>query len=1066
MKVSVAQNGKRSAFRKMHLRKLVRFAFSFLLFLFFASEAFTQNTVKGHVTDENGKPLQGVSVLVKNTARGVTTDASGNFSIQVSPSDVLVVSNIGYTEQEIIVGRKTDITVRLLTTEKTMSEVVVVGYGTQKKRDVTGAVSSLNEKALREVPVANLQQALQGRAAGLEIQRVGNQPGSGGQIRIRGIRSITGSNEPLFVVDGIPWDGNLNDINPDDVASIDILKDASATAIYGSRGANGVILVTTKKGRNGETRVSYNGYYGIGKVANPFPVFNASEYQSMRNISTWGAGYMPEEVKGIAIGRNTDWQDLLYKNSFKTDHNITVAGGQNGNTFSLGGGYYKETTVLPGEDYTRYSLRATIDSRVGNRIKVGINTQNSVSIQNGSQFVSGAPLFPLLALSPLMPAYDSTGALYLKPWGNIDDNNAAQRYNPLFLKNNNNNWVDKVRRLRTFNSLYAEYEFIKGLRYRINLGLNYAQQFAGQFQGEDHAPLNPSYFRAALGNIAQVDNGETWGYTAENLLYYDKTIKEKHKINFTGLYSIQESQSTNNSIRKDSITDDFVQFYNLALSTPINGANTTITGSESRSALISYMARINYAYNDRYLLTLTYRKDGSSRLAKGNKWFDYPAISAGWIISDEDFMSNIKPVSSLKLRAGWGKTSNQAINPYESLGLVNNSNNLGNGSTGGGTIRYNYGPTIVTGFNVVTLPNPNLSWEFTKTINIGLDFSLWKNRLTGTLEYYNSKTDDILYSISLPVTSGVAGAYLTNVGEMENKGLEITLSSLNYQSKSGFTWNTDLNLFFNKNKLLKLSSGVSQDIGNQLFVGQSMTAIYDYKNLGIWQINEASQAAALGSLQGQVKLEDHSGPNGKPDGSINSNYDRYVIGNQDAKLQGGMTNRFSFKGFDFSAVMYARFGGLLISQVHQPNAGYLTVMDGRRNGIKVDYWTPTNPSNWFPMPQANISNISTAWTTLGYYSGTFIKIRSINLGYTFEKSLLKYINAKSVRFYFTIDNVVTLFSPFYNKTGIDPEGTGTGSQGVSNPGNIRNNTRGNGAITIGLGTPPRRTFTFGANITL
>jgi TonB-linked SusC/RagA family outer membrane protein len=1032
-----------------------------------SQQTIAQNlTVHGKVTKDDGQPLQGVSVQVKGANTGTTTDINGYFNISVSGNGTLIFSSVDFTSREVKVNNQTNLDIRLTAVEKTLGEVVVVGYGSLRKRDVTGAVVSVSERALRDVPVPNLQQALQGRAAGLEIQRVGNQPGAGGQIRIRGIRSISGSNEPLFVVDGIPWDGTLNDINPDDVASIDVLKDASATAIYGSRGANGVILVTTKKGRNGETRVSYNGYYGIGKVANPYPVFSADEYQSMRNISTWGAGYLPEERKGMTLGRNTDWQDALYSNSFRTDHNITVAGGANGNTFSLGGGYFKENTVLPGEDYTRYTLRGTIDAKVGNRIRVGLNSQNSVSYQNGSQFVSGSPLFPMLAISPLMPLYDSTGAIYTKPWGNVDDNNASQRYSPLFLKNNNNSWVDKVRRLRTFNSAYGEIEFFKGLRYRLNLGLNYAQQFAGQFQGADNFPVKPNFFRAAQGNLARVDNGETAGYTVENLVFFDKTIKENHKINFTGLYSIQQSQSFNTFVQKDSITDDFVQFYNLALSTPINGANTAIGGGESKTSLISYMARVNYSFRGKYLLTLTYRRDGSSRLAKGNKWFDYPAVSAGWVISDEKFMQRIGWLNNLKLRTGWGKTSNQSINPYQSLGLVNNSNGLDAGSTGANVIRYNYGPTIVTGYNVVTLPNPNLSWEFTRTVNVGLDFGLFKNRISGSLEYYNSTTDKILYNVSLPVTSGVAGAFLTNVGKMENKGFEFSVSSLNIESKSGFSWTTDLNLFFNRNKLLQLSSGVNREIANQLFVGYSMTSIFDYKKLGVWQISEAAQAAALGSQPGQVKLEDYSGPNGKPDGVINSTYDRYVIGNQDAKLQGGLTNRFSYKGFDFSTVIYARFGGLLLSQIHQPNSAYLTVMDGKRNGLKVDYWTPTNPSNWFPMPQANISNISTAWSTLGYYSGTFVKIRSINLGYNVKRSWLNRIKAQSMRFYVSVDNVATLFSPYYNKTGIDPEGTGTGSQGVSNPGNIRGNNNGNGVITIGLSTPPRRTLTFGANITL
>lgn len=1043
------------------LAPAVAFVFFFLIC---AAGAFAQNiTVKGRVVKESdGQPVARASVSVKGTSNGVTANDNGDFEISVPPNATLVITGIGLESQEIRVNGRTSLAISMSIRDRGMDEAIVVGYGSQRKKDVTGAIVSVSEKALREVPVANLQQALQGRAAGLEIQRAGNQPGASAQIRIRGVRSITGSNEPLVVLDGIPWEGTLNDINPDDIASVDILKDASSTAIYGSRGANGVILLTSKKGRNGETRVTYSGYYGIGKVADPFPVFNSAEYQSMRNISTWGAGYQPEEIKGMANGRNTDWQDVMYDNALRTDHNINVAGGQNGNTFSLGAGYFKETTVLPGESFTRYSLRGAIDTRIGRRIRVGVSTQNMFNINQGSQFVSGSMMFRLLALSPLMPAYDSAGNIYQKPWGNIDDNNANDRYSPLYLKDNNNSWVDRVRRIRTFNSLYAEYEFMKGLRYRFNLGLNFAQQHSAQFRAADVAG-KPSVFRAAQGNIASVDNGETWGYTVENLLYFDRTIKEKHRINFTGLYSIQESQSYNAFIQKDSITEDFVQFYNLSLSTPINGANTSLGGGESRSALISYMARLNYAFNDKYFLTLTYRRDGSSRLAEGNKWFDYPAISAGWLVTDERFMENIRALSLLKLRVGWGKTSNQAIDPYQSLGLVNNSNGL---TAGGNVIRYNYGPTIVTGYNVVTLPNPGLKWEFTKTTNIGLDFGILNNRITGTVEFYNSKTVDILYSVNLPVTSGVAGAFLTNIGEMENKGVEFTVSSMNYRSNSGFQWSTDLNLFFNKNKILKLTSGVNEDRGSQLFVGYPMSAIHDYDKIGIWQLSEAAQAATFGAVPGQLKLRDYSGPAGKPDGVVNSAYDRFVIGDMDADLQGGMTNRFSYKGFDVSTVMYARFGGLLVSQIHQPNAGYLTVMDGKRNGIKVDYWTPTNPSNWFPQPQALISSISDAWTTLGYYKASFVKIRSINLGYTLNRNLLRKVGAQSVRVYATVDNVAILFSPFYKQTGIDPEGTGTGSQGVSNPGNLRNNNRGNGPVTIGLGTPPRRTITFGMNITL
>lgn len=1050
------------------LRSIVFTAVMLTALFMLPSMALAQQTITGRVTNDTGDPVAGASVQVKGTSTGTTTDNEGNFSITAARNAVLVVSSAEFVSQEISVGDASNVNVQLLRRVREEAEVIVVGYGTARKKDVTGAVVSVNEKALREVPVPNLQQALVGRAAGLEVNQVGNQPGAGAQIRIRGIRSITGSNEPLIVVDGIPWDGNLNDINPDEIASIDILKDASATAIYGSRGANGVILVTTKKGRSGETKISYNGYHGIGTVANKYPVFNAEEYRLLRDLSTWNQGYLAEEQNGIAEGRDTDWQELLYDNSYRTDHNINVSGGANGNTFSLGGGYYKETSVLPGEDFTRFSLRGSIDTRIGKKLKVGLTTQNSVSLSN-ALFVS--PIFRTLALSPLMPAYNPDGSVYLIPPGNIDDVNGFDRYSPLILREGPENWDNRTRRLRTFNTLYGEYEIIKGLRYRLNLGLNYAQQFQGQFQAADKA-TSPSFSRPGDGNIARVSNGETWGYTAENLLFYDKTFKE-HKFNFTGLYSIQESQSFDNWVQKEDITEDFVRFYNLAQSSPIDGANTGIGGGESRWALISYMARLNYAFRDRYLLTLTYRRDGSSRLAPGNQWFDYPAVSAGWVISDEDFMTGVKPVNFLKLRAGWGRTSNQSINPYDSKGLVSNNNGLPTGGdigAAGAVIRYNFGPTIVTGYDITALPNPNLSWEFTSTVNVGLDFGLFNNRLTGTFEYYNSKTDRILFNLPLPITSGVAGNFVTNVGEMSNKGFELSLSSVNYQSSSGFSWSTDLNLFTNKNRLEKLSSGVEREIGAQLFVGESMTAIYDYKKLGIWQANEAAEAAALGSTPGQIKLADLSGPNGRPDGVVDANFDRTILGDMDADLQGGLTNRFSYKGIDLSVVMHARFGGLLLSQVHAPGASYITQLDGKRNSVKVDFWTPTNPSNWFPMPagqHATLSSVSDGWRTLGYYDASFVRIRSINLGYTLSNNMLRKIGAQNIRAYFTIDNVALLWSPFYKKTGFDPQATAAGERGQGGAyGNIRDNSRGNGALVITLGTPPRRTYTFGLNITL
>ena len=1014
-----------------------------------------QKTVTGRVTNEAGAPVD-ASVIIKGTKAGTTTDADGNFSLQATSASRIIISSVDYVSQELSVGNRSDINIVLIKKINSLDQVVVVGYGTQRKKDVTGSIVSVNEKTLREVPVSNLQQALQGRAAGLEVQSVGTRPGAGAVIRIRGERTINGSNDPLIILDGIPYEGgNLNDINPDEVASVDVLKDASATAIYGSRGSNGVILITTKKGKPGEAKLSYNGYAGQVSVRNKYNVFNAQEYIALRDFTNVNP-YMPEELAARAKGQSTNWQDLMYQNGYVTDQNLSVSGGSpGGTTYSLGGGYYKETTVLPGQDFERFSLRATIDAKVGKKLKVGLNTLNSLNITDGSQFNNA--MFPIITLSPLMPAYDSLGKPVLSPTGNTTDR--VSQYNPVLLKDNNGQWVDRVRRLRTFNTLFAEYQIIPGLKYRINVGLDYRLQENDQFQSSDK-PLAPSYFRPKKGNTASVNNSEGYGYTLENLLTYDKTIG-KHKFTVTGLYSFQEDHSHNTAVSKDSIDENFIQFYNLGQANASNNVKPIVSGSEVSFALESYMLRLNYAFNEKYLVTLTERRDGSSRLAPGNKYHDYPAASFGWNISSEKFMEQFKFLDNLKLRVGLGQTSNQSVNPYTSLGLVSpyNYNGYSSPSAPGGTIRYNFGPsTIVTGYNLVTLPNPNLDWEYTKTINLGLDFSILKSRITGSIEWYKSTTNNILYGISLPVTSGVSGSYTTNIGSMENKGLEFTVSTLNVKSNNGFTWSTDLNLFGNRNKLLKLTDGFKNNIASQLFIGQPLSAIYDYNKIGVWQLSEAAEAAKYGNQPGDIKLQDING-----DGKIDPNNDRKILGSGQAKIQGGLTNRFTYKNFDFSFILYGRFGGLLVSQVYQPFAAYTNVSDGLRNTIKTNYWTPTNPTNDFPI--ANFTSrarpITTDWTTLGYYDASFVKVRSINLGYTFPSSLIGRMKIQSFRAYVAVQNPFVLYSPYMSEVGgVDPEATGTGNQGIQNPGNLSSR-----ALTIGLNTPPTRSVNIGFNVT-
>lgn len=996
-------------------------------------------TIKGKVTDEAGAGLPGVSVLIKGTKKGVSTNGNGEFSLSFPQGTtvVLVFTSVGYISQEVSVGSRSVINVSLVPDNKALAEVVVVGYGTQKKSDVTGSIASINDKALKEVPTSNMVSALQGRVAGLEIQRTGSTPGSGNQIRIRGERSINGSNDPLVVLDGIPFEGgNLNDINPNDIASVDVLKDASATAIYGSRGANGVILVTTKRGKSGQTKVSYNGYHGVTNVISKYPVYNAAQYQAMRNLSVYSSGYLPQEKISIDSSRTTDWQDLMYKTGYITDHNITVAGGKDDNLFTIGGGYFKETTVLPGQDFERFTLKASTDTKIGSRLKIGLSTFNTFNTINGQQFVY--PMFPILTLSPLMPAYNEDGSVVKAPAGNLDD---ANQYSPLLLNSDPKSWEDKIRRLRTFNNFYGEVKITDNLKYRLNIGADFSFQENAQFQKAD------SYFRAGQTSFASMNNTKSYSLLMEHLLYYDKTIG-KHKIGFTGLWSVQKSQSYNTYTKGENLAADFIQYYDLSQAS----SNVLMNGSESSRGLISTMARLNYAYDDRYLITLTGREDQSSVLADGHKSIFYPAISLGWNISNEAFLKNNAIVSNLKLRGGMGTTANQSISPYSTLGGVVPYLFQGGSRI---PIKYNFGSTIVSGYNVNALPDANLTWESTVGKNVGVDFGLLNDRITGTVDYYSQYTKGVLYGVTLPPTSGITGQYLTNIGEMSNWGMEFSLSSLNVETGTGFKWSTDFNVSFNRNKLEKLDGSVTQNIANGLHVGYPLTAIYDYKKIGIWQLDEAEEAAKYSSVPGQIKLADING-----DGKI-TDADRSVIGNSQADWQGGMTNRFNYKNFELSIVAFVRMGGTLVSALHQPLSTYATILDGRRNQLAVNYWTPTNPSNDFPMPSASISPILSAGSTLGYYDASFVKIRSINLAYNFSDALTKKLKMSAVKLYVTATNPFILFAPYLDKGGIDPEPSGQGSSGLvgGGPGNISSRN-----LNIRLATPSTKGIIFGANI--
>lgn len=1012
-----------------------------MLFFLYYDFAVAQVSVSGTIRDDAGETLPGVNVQLKGTSSGTISDIDGSYALTVpNEQAVLVFSFIGLTTQEVTVGNRSVIDITMDSSLEALSEVVVVGYGVQRKSDITGAMSSIGDRDLRDVPVANITQALQGRAAGVEINSTSSRPGAGGQIRIRGSRSFTGSNDPLIVVDGIPFTGTINDINPDDISSLDILKDASATAIYGSRGSNGVILITTRRGSSGKTEFYYNGYTGMNSAIGEYRVMNGQEFASFRDEAVAaGAAYAAtdDEAANLAAGRDVNWQDEMYQGGYITNHLVGALGGTENTQFNISAGYFKETTVIPGQDFQRYSLQGVIDQKIGSRVKIGMSTKNSFNINNG-EGVSN--MFSLLTLSPLFNAYEPDGSINVFP--GVGSPN-PETINPLLVRNRDN-WAQQRRRLRTFNSLYGEVKLAEGLIYRLNVGVDLSQDNYGFFAGSN------TPFRNGSVNQAEVQNTNSWSYTLEHLINYDKTFAEDHKFSFTGLFSAQEAEDFRSAALATGLPADYMLYYNLGLGTssvPLNNNFYT------RWGLLSYMGRVNYAFQDRFLVTLTARADGSSRLAAGNKWFYYPAAAFAWNMHNESFLQGSEVLSNLKLRFGIGTTSNQAVNPYASLG--------GLGGFDGRTAEpYSFGSTGAFGYLVTASPNNNLTWEFTTTTNLGLDFGLFNNRIMGTLEVYQQDTKDILQFVTLPPTSGVGGV-TRNVGESRNRGIELTLNTLNVERPSGFTWTTDINLYLNRSEITFLAGGVDADIARGWHVGHPIDVIYDFEKIGIVQQGETYLP---GFFPGMIKVKDQltidSNGDGIPDtadGVINAD-DRVILGTPQADWAGGLTSRMSYKGFDFNVVAFGRVGGMLVSNFYQANiSNPINSMEGRRNGPVVDYWTPDNPTNAFPRP--GMGQVPEYGSTLGYFDATFMKIRSMQLGYSFSNNFLERNKLSSLYIYLQAQNPFqAFFSEYVRAGGLDPETNGFG--GSVTPGFGPNGTN---RLTVNPNTPPTRAFILGIN---
>ena len=1005
-------------------------------FFLMIGTALAQTKVNGTVvSQEDNEPVIGASVLVVGTNTGTVTDANGRFSLDVpAGKTTLRITYVGM--EPIEVSARPNMRIMLTSDQKALDEVIVVAYGTAKRSAFTGSAATMKADDISKRQVSSALNALTGSVSGVQVTAYNGQPGTDPTIRIRGVGSMSANSKPLYIVDGVPYDGNITDINPADIESMNVLKDASASAIYGSRGANGVIMITTVKGAMGTpAKVSYNGYISFKTLFKRYPMMDGPTFAKMRKYAGQYTNSLEE-----SDDTNTDWQDMFYKTGVSHNHDITVSGGTQGGSYSFGAGYYHDEAVVPSQGYDRVSVRGNFDQMVGKWFRFGLTTNNSYRISKGSN----VGLYNVLSMSPLASPYDADGNLKRTVHMPNDETWVLTKD---VVEDNKDNWLNENKGIGSYNTVFAEVKcpWVEGLSYRLNLGLNYRSSKTGAYTGVGVNNTNPDY-----RNSGSVMENSTRNWAVENVITFDRTFAEKHHVNVVGMYSAEETTFEQTGAAVTEIPAAYFQYYNLGSALGEKNLNNY---NYWQSGLMSWMGRVMYSYDNKYMISAAIRADASSRLAKGHQWHTYPAVSAGWNIARESFMENLKWIDNLKLRIGYGETSNQSISPYSTLGAL-------------ATRDYNFNTTHTTGYYVSSLPNPELGWEYSKTWNFGLDFSLFNGRLYGTFEYYTQKTDNILLDVSMPSTSGV-GSFTGNIGKTENKGFEFTLNGVIIENKNGWNWEAGINLYANRNKLTELASGQKEDVANRWFVGYPIDVIYDYKNIGIWQEGDPYlDVLEPGGNVGMIKVE-YTGEydaDGKPVRQINAD-DRQVM-DMEPDLMGGFNTTVSYKHFDLNVIGAFQIGGKLISAIHSSN-GYLNMLTGRRGNLDVDYWTETNTGAKYPKPGGITSNDNPKYgSTLGYFNAGYLKIRAITLGYNFEHmKFVKDLGISRLRLYATIQNPFVLFSPYNNECGLDPETNTLANNSSTTATTLEGYTGKHMMPIIGYNTPSTRNFLFGINVT-
>ncbi len=973
-------------------------------------------TITGKVTDSNGETLPGAAIQVKGTSTGIITNGDGAFTIDVPDVNaVLVISFTGFVTQEVAVNARSVINVSLAADSKALEELVVVGYGERRKSDVTGSIVSISSADITQRPVSNALQGMQGKAAGVDISST-DRPGSVGSITIRGVRSLTASNSPLYVVDGIPLiTGGIDNINPYDIESIDVLKDASATAIYGSRGANGVVIITTKHGKNGKFTISLNSSMTSETLQNRAQIMNAGQYIEYRrwakyyeNPLVYPRGDNPSQkndldiflgtsdpsawnniLKGWASGtfdgskvQTTDWVGLVTQKSITGQHTLSVSGGTDKVKAYGSFGFLDNSGTVIGQGYKRYSGKMSVDITptkwfsMGGTLNMGYSTQEfgqSAAGRNSLVNTSGLYETARTIFSYAVP-YDASGTRVEFPGGDIAIKTVVDeaKYSQ-----------DQRIILRAFGSFYSEFNFggfakiLDGLKFRTNFGPDISTYRDGMY-------IDANSVIRAGSSFASLTKEQSMSYTLDNMLTYNKTIK-KHQIGFTALqtqtrYNFEQSNTSGDNVPFSSQKWNALSSSNMPLSSW--GSNLI------QRQLRSYMGRINYDFDNKYLLTVSGRYDGASQLSEGKKWAFFPSAALGWRLNNEHFLENQKWIDILKLRVGVGVTGNSAIDPYSTKG----------GLTG---IFYPFGTTLTPGvLNSATLANQDLGWEKTTQFNYGLDFSLFRKRIAGSVDYYTSSTTDLLLLKTIPSVTGFVNTY-ANVGETASKGVDLTLNTLNF-SKGGFEWSTTFNGSWQDNHIVTLANGKIDDINNNWFIGQSQGVIYGYQNKGIWQASDLDEMAKFNAngqkfSAGLTRPIDQNG-----DYKIDANNDRVIIGNTIPKYLIGLTNEFSYKGLSLSIFLYGR-----IKYLFNTGGEGLT---GRPNQRVVNYYTEVNTVSDYQKPIYTAGTGDPYSLALGYKDGSFLKIRNISLAYNLPDKISKKVGISHSRIYFQAINPGMIFN--------------------------------------------------------